>query len=73
LNKIYGTETWSDRTVCSSMDKKCVTELSYDIETHVNDLLLSNNAKLCAKFEQDNYTSRLACAVDTCSSCKHCN
>lgn len=73
LNKIYGTETWSDRTVCSSMDKKCLTELSYDIETHVNDLLVSNNAKLCAKFEQDNYTSRLAYAVDSCSSCKHCD
>ena len=72
LNKIYGTETWSDRTVCSSMDKKCVTELSYDIETHVNDLLLSNNAKRCAKFEQDNYTSRLLYAVDACSNGSQC-
>jgi len=73
LNKIYASETWSDRSICTSIDKKHTTELNYDIETHLHDLLLSNNAKLYAQFEQDNYLSRVSCALQRCSTSQHCD
>jgi hypothetical protein len=53
LNKIYGSETWSDRSISMSVDKKHVNELTYDIETHLHDLLLSNNAKAYTQFEHN--------------------
>jgi hypothetical protein len=64
LNRVYGSETWSDRSVCASLEKRNSTELSYDVETHVHDLLLSNNAKLCTQFEQDNYIQRVSSTLD---------
>lgn len=64
LNKIYGSETWSDRSISMSVDKKQVNELTYDIETHLHDLLLSNNAKTYTQFEQDNYVSRMASLIE---------
>ena len=68
LNKIYGSETWSDRSICTSLDKKHVSELTYDIETHLHDLLLSNNAKAYTQFEQDNYVSRLSSLIEHCGA-----
>ena len=68
LNRLYGAETWSDRSVCTSLDSRGVTELSYDVETHVHDLLLSNNARLCTLFEQDSYIQRLSSAVVQCTA-----
>lgn len=64
LSRVYGAETWSDRSVCSSNENRCATELSYDVETHLHDLLLSNNARLCVEFEQDTYVQRLSSALD---------
>jgi len=58
LNKIYGIETWSDRSICGSLERKNKTELSYDIETHLHDLLLSSNARAYAQFEQTTYLAR---------------
>jgi hypothetical protein len=51
-----------------SVDKKHVNELTYDIETHLHDLLLSNNAKAYTQFEQDNYVSRMASIIEHCGS-----
>ena len=68
LNKIYGSETWSDRSISMSVDKKHVNELTYDIETHLHDLLLSNNARAYTQFEQDNYVSRMASIIEHCRS-----
>jgi hypothetical protein len=68
LNRVYGAETWSDRSVCASLETHSATELSYDVETHVHDLLLSNNARRCAQFEQDSYLQRVLSAVDQCSA-----
>ena len=64
LNKIYGSETWSDRNICMSLDKKDVSELTYDIETHFHDLVLSNKDRSYAQFEQDNYVSRLSSVIE---------
>ena len=64
LNRVYGVETWSDRSVCASLEKRNPAELSYDVETHVHDLLLSSNAKLCTQFERDSYVQRLSSALD---------
>ena len=58
LSRVYGVETWSDRSICSSLERKSKTELSFDIETHLHDLLLSANARAYAAFEQANYVSR---------------
>jgi hypothetical protein len=58
LSRVYGVETWSDRSVCSSLERRNKTELSYDIESHVHDLLLSGNAKAYSEFEQANYVDR---------------
>ncbi len=70
LNKIYGSETWSDRSVCSSLEQKSTTELTYDIETHLHDLLLSQNAKTYTQFEQQNYETRLTSTLEQPSSRK---
>ena len=67
LNKIYGSETWSDRNICMSLDKKDVSELTYDIETHFHDLVLSNKDRSYAQFEQDNYVSRLSSVIEYCN------
>jgi len=64
LNKLYGSETWSDRSVCSGAGPKNTTELTYDVETHLHDLLLSKNAKKYALFEQNSYATRLSAAVE---------
>jgi hypothetical protein len=40
--------------MCSSLEQKSTTELTYDIETHLHDLLLSQNSKAYAQFEQQN-------------------
>lgn len=68
LNRVYGAETWSDRSVCASLGNRSTTELSYDVETHVHDLLLSSNAQMCTKFEQDSYVQRVSSAIDQCSA-----
>jgi hypothetical protein len=68
LGRVYGAETWSDRSVCASIENRCATELSYDVETHVHDLLLSTNARLCVEFEQDTYVQRLSSAFDHCAA-----
>jgi hypothetical protein len=64
LNRLYGAETWSDRSVCVSLDSRNKIELSYDVDTYVHDLLLSSNAKLCTLREQDSYVQRLSNAID---------
>lgn len=68
LNRLYGTETWSDRSVCASLESRNTIELSYDVDTHVHDLLLSSNARLCTQCEQDSYVQRLSNAVDHCTA-----
>jgi len=68
LNRVYGTETWSDRSVCSSLETNRVRELSYDVETHVYDLLLSYNARRCTEFEQDSYLLRLENILEHCTT-----
>ena len=35
FHNIYGSETWSDRSICMSLDKRHVSELTYDIEIHL--------------------------------------
>ncbi len=64
LSKLYGAETWSDRSVCASLDNRSTTELAYDVETHLHDLFLSHNARRCTSFEQGNYAHRLSSALD---------
>jgi hypothetical protein len=64
VSKLYGAETWSDRSVYASLDNRSSTELAYDVETHLHDLLLSHNARRCTSFEQSNYAHRLACALE---------
>jgi hypothetical protein len=64
LSKLYGAETWSDRSVCASLDNRSTTELAYDVETHLHDLFLSHNARRCTSFEQGNYAHRLTSALD---------
>jgi len=64
LSKLYGSETWSDRSVCASLEKRSTSELAYDVETHLHDLLLSQNARRCTAFEQRNYAHRLTSALE---------
>jgi hypothetical protein len=72
LSKLYGTETWSDRSVCASLDNRSATELAYDVETHLHDLLLSNNARRCTHFDQSNYEHRLASALEHAAAAPSC-
>jgi hypothetical protein len=58
LSRVYGVETWSDRSICSSLERKSKNELNYDVETHLHDLLLSANARAYSAFEQSNYLTR---------------
>jgi hypothetical protein len=50
--------------MCSSVEHKSTTELTYDIETYLHDLLLSKNAKAYSQFEQKNYVARLMNALE---------
>lgn len=58
LSRVYGVETWSDRSICSSLEHKSKAELNFDIETHLHDLFLSANARAYCDFEQANYLTR---------------
>lgn len=67
LSRVYGVETWSDRSICSSLERKGKTELNYDLESHVHDLLLSATARKYCEFEQANYLARAAAFLEHAS------
>ena len=64
LSRVYGVETWSDRSICSSLESKGRSELNYDLESHLHDLLLSANARAYCEFEQANYLARAAALLE---------